>query len=137
MTEDGPWYVINKRELRLDDFEYREPQLVMDIGNYDPWFDYYYEGVEEICIYPFHTIHRNWREVESLREDIYELARTHLAEEIEEYVERLEELTEVRDELRGQIDAFDELIEEVGETIIPELRELLQPDIYDRLVDDE
>lgn len=137
LTKEGPWYVINKRELKLDSFEYREPQLVTDIGDYDPWFDYYYEGVEGICIYPFYTIQENWTEVEDLRNDIYTLARECLDEEIEEYIEQLEELVEVREELREDHDIVDELLEEAGPGITPELRELLEPELYDRLIEDD
>lgn len=137
LTSEGPWYVINKRELRFDDFEYREPQLVVDIGAYDSWFDYYYEEVEGICIYPFSTIRENWAEVEELRDDIYTLAREHLDEEIQEYIQQLEELVEVREELREEQDIVDELLEEAGPGITPELRELLEPEIYDRLIEDD
>lgn len=137
LTKDGPWYVINKRELKFDDFEYREPQLGIDIEDYDPWFDYYYEGVDDICIYPFFTIEQNWSEVETLRENIYELARELLSDEIEEYIAQLEELTEVREELREKHDSVDKLISEVGGAITPELRQLLEPEIYDRLVEVE
>ncbi|WP_127341326.1 hypothetical protein [Halorubrum sp. 48-1-W] len=134
LTEDGPWYVINKRELRLDDFEYREPQLVLDIDDYDRWFNYYFEGVDGVCIYPFYIIESNWKEIQLLREDIYELARDLLSEEIEEYIQQLKDLISVREELREKHDSVDELLSAVGKDITPELRELLEPEVYDRLV---
>jgi len=137
LTDDGPWYVINKRELELDDFEYREPQLVRDIGNYEDWFNYYFETVDDVCIYPFAIIEQNWSEIETLREDIYQLARDHLEEEIYEYIQQLEELIEVRGELREKHEIVDQLIEQVGGAITPELRELLEPEIYDELIDGE
>jgi hypothetical protein len=136
LTREGPWYVINKRELRLDDFEYREPQMVIDIDDYDSWFNYYYEGVDGICIYPFGRIQQNWSEIESLRDDIYGLARNNLSDEIEEYVEQLEELIEVREGLRDRHESVDELLSEVGGAITPELEELLEPEIYARLIDE-
>ncbi len=90
--------------------------------------------MENVCIYPFSVIDENWSEIESLREDIYDLARMHLQDEIEEYVEQLSGLMDVREDLRDQSEEFDELIEQVG-GITPELRELSSPEIYDRLVD--
>ncbi len=36
IREGGPWYVINQNELRLDSFEYREPQMVREVREYDP-----------------------------------------------------------------------------------------------------
>lgn len=136
INEGGPWYVINKNELRLDTFEYNEPQMIRSVEEYSPWFDYYYEGVNNICIYPFETVSENWAELESLREDIYDLARTHLQEEIEEYVEQLSVLEGVREDIRTESEEFDELIEQI-DGITPELRELLSPELYDRLIEDE
>lgn len=130
----GPQYVINKRELRLDSFEYREPQMVRDVEEFDDWFDYYYEGVDGICIFPFEQAESCWVEIEELRDDVYELGRTHLDEEIDEYVEQLSELQDVRQRLRDEHEEMDELLS--NNEITPELEELLQPVIHERLVDD-
>jgi len=131
----GPRYVINKRELRLDSFQYQEPQMVREVPDYDDWFDYYYEGVDGICIYPFEQVEACWEEVEELREDIYELGRIHLDEEIDEYIERLSELQELRERMREEYEEIDDILDQVGD-ITPELEELLQPEIHDRLVND-
>jgi hypothetical protein len=119
----------------MDDFEYREPQMVIDLPDFDDWFNYYYEGVEGVCIYPFEVLDRNWGSVESLREDIYELARENFQSEIEQYVEELSVLLETREELREEEEVIDEMIRQVP-GITPELHELLHPELYSQLVEE-
>lgn len=133
IREGGPWYVINKRELRLDNFEYNQPQMVRDVPEYDDYFNYYFESVDGICIYPFQIIGSNWSDVEALREDIYELARAHLFDEISEYVNQLEELEVYREVIKEEEESMKELLEQMN-GVTPELRELLTPEIYDRIV---
>ena len=133
ISEERPRYAISKQELEMADFDYRIPQMTLDLSHYDDGFNYYFEAVDEVVIYPFMEISRNWEEVESLREDVYELARSHLEEEIEEYVDQLRELMRMQEKLRKEHEEMAELIDMAG-ILTPELDELLTPELYDQLL---
>ena len=136
LSDGFPKYAINKMELKMGDHDYQVPSMVADEDDYETGFDYYYEFVEDICIYPFEVIAENWGEVESLRDDVYGLVRTHLSEELEEYLEQLQTLMEHRQIIRERHDEIDDLIEEMGD-ITPGLREILTPELHDNLIEED
>lgn len=126
----GPWYVVNKNELKQSGFEYQKPQMIKDVPTYTDWFEYYFEGVDSVCIYPFGEISENWNHIEKLREKIYDLSRAHLSEEVEEYVESLKVMREQMSQIQESSEALDKLLEDL-DLMNPDLEELLLPKIYE------
>mgnify|MGYP000524840272 CR=1 FL=1 len=108
--------------------------MVIDVSEYDDGYNYFYEHVDNICVYPFQIISGNWPEVEELRNQVYEIVRTTLGEELSEYMEQLRELKQVREELQNEHDFVDEMLQEMeGEGVLPSIRELFPPEIYEQI----
>lgn len=130
----GPWYVVSKKELKRADFEYQKPQMTIELEDREDWFDYFYDHSDRKLVYPFHDACKNWSEIESLREDIYELARDLLQEEISEYVQQLKSLEETRQRISEKEEVMSDILE-TDQNLTPEISELLTEDIYERVVE--
>ncbi|WP_148680427.1 hypothetical protein [Halovivax ruber] len=137
-SKSFPRYAINVDDLHMDGNSYRLPQMVIDIGEHNDGYDYFYESVDDICIYPFEIIAENWDDVVDLRDDVYAIVRMTLQEELDEYVEQIRELKRVREELRDEHEIFDDMLQELeNEGVLPSMRELLTPEIHDRITEDD